>query len=476
MPTKYTIEEAKSGRSSCKNTKCKGKIDKDELRIGVHVEVDDHFMSKWYHVECFPKPKKLGASKEEFVEEYLEDETKDKLLQNETSKEVIIRQMEKGVRKSGGDDDDGVAGSSTGPSDYLQNIKTHAAILIEEKEEDNGSSSTSIKPSKKAKRMSKGEKALAEAYLKFASMKNAELQDVLVYNRVKKTGTKEALLIRVVDGYVNGRIGRCLDCQKGKLSITDDGDAIQCKGYFDEEGGYRVSCKSRFPVDAVQRYKPWFIQELTDEEEALMDEQMTVGKESNGEADTSKLPGDLVQAVNNIEWDLSSKQNIKKVTTAMVELCASETSPIDFPSALAKGKMEVGKMILEHKNESASVVLNLIVAKYGLKEKNAKNAKRRTEQVEAAMTVGANAGIVEAFNELAELYFAEKNSNAAISYKKVIEAIKELDFEITEENALGLGMGKTKVDRIGKASAIKIHQFVTTGEIEKLVEKRAQHA
>lgn len=170
-----------------------------------------------------------------------------------------------------------------------------------------------------------------------------------------------------------------------------------------------------------------------------MDEQMTVGKESNGEADTSKLPGDLVQAVNNIEWDLSSKQNIKKVTTAMVELCASETSPIDFPSALAKGKMEVGKMILEHKNESASVVLNLIVAKYGLKEKNAKNAKRRTEQVEAAMTVGANAGIVEAFNELAELYFAEKNSNAAISYKKVIEAIKELDFEITEENALGLG-------------------------------------
>jgi hypothetical protein len=187
------------------------------------------------------------------------------------------------------------------------------------------------------------------------------------------------------------------------------------------------------------RYKPWFIQELTDEEEALMDEQMTVGKESNGEADTSKLPGDLVQAVNNIEWDLSSKQNIKKVTTAMVELCASETSPIDFPSALAKGKMEVGKMILEHKNESASVVLNLIVAKYGLKEKNAKNAKRRTEQVEAAMTVGANAGIVEAFNELAELYFAEKNSNAAISYKKVIEAIKELDFEITEENALGLG-------------------------------------
>ena len=176
------------------------------------------------------------------------------MLQNETSKEVIIRQMEKGVRKSGGDDDDGVAGSSTGPSDYLQNIKTHAAILIEEKEEDNGSSSTSIKPSKKAKRMSKGEKALAEAYLKFASMKNVELQDVLVYNRVKKTGTKEALLIRVVDGYVNGRIGRCLDCQKGKLSITDDGDAIQCKGYFDEEGGYRVSCKSRFPIDAVQRW------------------------------------------------------------------------------------------------------------------------------------------------------------------------------------------------------------------------------
>jgi poly [ADP-ribose] polymerase len=59
------------------------------------------------------------------------------------------------------------------------------------------------------------------------------------------------------------------------------------------------------------------------------------------------------------------------------------------------------------------------------------------------------------------------------TYKKVANAIEQLDFEVTEENALGLGKGKTKVDGIGKGSAEKIHEFLTTGNIEKLQDKKA---
>lgn len=59
------------------------------------------------------------------------------------------------------------------------------------------------------------------------------------------------------------------------------------------------------------------------------------------------------------------------------------------------------------------------------------------------------------------------------TYTKVANAIKDLDYEITTDNAKGLGKGKTKVAGIGKGSADKIHEFVETGKMAKLEEKRA---
>ena len=78
--------------------------------------------------------------------------------------------------------------------------------------------------------------------------------------------------------------------------------------------------------------------------------------------------------------------------------------------------------------------------------------------------------------ELSELYFKEKNTNAGVSYRKVSEAIKGIDFKINKDNAKGLGKGKTKVPGIGKASADKIYEFLMTGTIQKLEEKRAAAA
>ena len=50
--------------------------------------------------------------------------------------------------------------------------------------------------------------------------------------------------------------------------------------------------------------------------------------------------------------------------------------------------------------------------------------------------------------------------------------IKELDMEITADNALGLGKGKTKINGVGKSSAEKMSEFMKTGTIQKLEEKR----
>jgi len=54
---RYVIEYAKSGRSTCKDTKCKEKIDKDVLRIGkvtknFRDESGDSEMTLWYHAAC----------------------------------------------------------------------------------------------------------------------------------------------------------------------------------------------------------------------------------------------------------------------------------------------------------------------------------------------------------------------------------------------------------------------------------------
>lgn len=70
-------------------------------------------------------------------------------------------------------------------------------------------------------------------------------------------------------------------------------------------------------------------------------------------------------------------------------------------------------------------------------------------------------------------FFFSSSSLKGGTYKKVANAIKDLDYEITADNAKGLGKGKTKVDGIGKGSSEKIHEFLETGKMAKLEEKRA---
>jgi DNA polymerase/3'-5' exonuclease PolX len=77
---------------------------------------------------------------------------------------------------------------------------------------------------------------------------------------------------------------------------------------------------------------------------------------------------------------------------------------------------------------------------------------------------------------LSAVYFTDGNKNAGGTYIKIVKVISDFDFAITEENALGLGKGKTKIAGVGKASAEKMLEFCQTGTMQKLEEKRANHA
>ena len=62
-----------------------------------------------------------------------------------------------------------------------------------------------------------------------------------------------------------------------------------------------------------------------------------------------------------------------------------------------------------------------------------------------------------------------------MSYNKVVTVLKDLKAEVTADNAMSLCKGKTKIPGIGKSSAEKMKEFMETGTIAKLEEKRALH-
>lgn len=183
----------------------------------------------------------------------------------------------------------------------------------------------------------------------------------------------------------------------------------------------------------------------------------------------------LAQALDDDEkWDLTSPTGLKAAAKAMVNLC-TEASPhkLDLPSSSSKAVMEVGKILLQNKSSLASEFVEILADKFGFLHEKADKNKMKTEAASSICKTPSNGPLMAAFLELAELYFKEKNSNAGVTYKKVAEAVKNLSFEVTSENAKNLCKGKTKVQNIGKASADKMYEFVTTGTMAKLDEKRA---
>eukprot|EP00957_Ditylum_brightwellii_P085956 6539573-Ditylum_brightwellii.AAC.1 len=176
--TIYKLENAKSGRSYCK--KCKIKILKNEIRLGVETDGPSFKLQSWYHPTCFTLPRKLakekgGMTARQFVEELLEDYTVDGICSNDT--EMIVRQIEEKVsatKKEKGGDDGGVC---------TERIKKNLARLREEvlgsSDDDDEEYENQPKKKRKMNKLSEEERAEAEVYAMYEKKKNDELKDVL---------------------------------------------------------------------------------------------------------------------------------------------------------------------------------------------------------------------------------------------------------------------------------------------------------
>ena len=160
--TTYHVEKAKSGRSSCR--KCKEKIAKDELRIGITSQArdGDHSMTQWVLPKCFnlpPKLKKQGETVESFVDEILDDPSGNimKKYRDQLIKDIST------THKAGGKKD----GNSK-----LSVLKDRLAKRQAEEAD-------SKRPKKKTKKLSKEEQRELDAYEKYHKMNINELKDIL---------------------------------------------------------------------------------------------------------------------------------------------------------------------------------------------------------------------------------------------------------------------------------------------------------
>jgi Poly(ADP-ribose) polymerase and DNA-Ligase Zn-finger region./PADR1 (NUC008) domain. len=232
--------------------KCGQVIAKGELRIGTHNEVDDKTFTSWNHVSCYQMTKRLKAeysTNQTFLSEAVQDDTNDKILGTAEgldeiaavmgTKQQDVKQRGEKKRKHEQDDD------STKETSVLSIIKQNALTLQQmdddDDDEEEEEKSESSKKKKKLK-LSPTEEKKVEIYEKYAQCKVDDLKDVLRWNKVARTGTKDVLLLRLIDGEVYGRLGKCPICGKGQLKLNDEGTNVQCKGFYNEDVGAFEVC------------------------------------------------------------------------------------------------------------------------------------------------------------------------------------------------------------------------------------------
>jgi len=258
MPSfSFEVEYAKSNRSACK--KCKGKIDKDLVRIGFKAEAPEdaegaaaHVGCSWHHFGCFPQAKGQVWFKRHLTSTAVEGILGLDALKSEDR--AAVAELFKACR---GD----------APMPAVPNSVTGASAVVDNE--------TPTKASRKRKqtcdvaadgmdgsvKVPKGvlteeqAAAIVEAKTKLASKSAAFLSAALEKNGLPKTGRKDELLDRVAENSVLGVPPVCDVCEKRRLSWARSTGQFSCPGYFDDESKHFKRCKG--PTGTEQQRTPW---------------------------------------------------------------------------------------------------------------------------------------------------------------------------------------------------------------------------
>lgn len=240
--TTYTVEFAKTSRAKCK--KCSEVIEKGEIKILTTTTGGRFDVTQSVHPKCFNLPRKFAGAADDFVDETLKDATEGEILPKE--RDMLVEAIRATASAKKGSSSKGSAAASSADA-IIEMLKAKASDEDDE-------------PKKKKTKTDDpySSNDFVTAYRVYQKEKNDELKDVLRWNRQFLTGTKNYLLVKILDGHVNGRLARCQLCQGGKLKIDERNCAVvQCNGQFDEDAQQRIPCTFKCSVQDAPRWKPW---------------------------------------------------------------------------------------------------------------------------------------------------------------------------------------------------------------------------
>lgn len=255
------MEYAKSGRASCKV--CKGKIEKDALRVGTKVVVDHEKLAadenaaqnahilesvKWHHIECFSKMRQPRWFKAHLPEastcsgfEALREEDQKKV----TAIFALCKGEDAELPQ--------ISPEKAAPGAGKGRKRKAAADTPEE-----------LTPAQKLAKLT-GQQDVRGAFTEeqfaafqrerseLAKKSNAQLQAMLARNGLPKTGKKDELVERVAECKVLGVSPICSVCTKGRLKWNRASGNYTCPGFFDEEAKRMTRCKGPEKDAAVER-------------------------------------------------------------------------------------------------------------------------------------------------------------------------------------------------------------------------------
>jgi len=204
----------------------------------VEIPGESYSTNQSFHPLCYSLPRKLstGANKitvEEFVADILEDRSDGEILPAKADEIVELIKSKPAKQEA---------------ESLVSKLKAAWQKRMDDSKEP---------PAKKTKTEDGVSDRAIELYGEYHKFKNDDLKDILGWNRQVKTGNKDFMLAKVIDGCMYGRLSRCMMCG-GRLKMNDHGKIV-CSGTFDEDTQTRADCAYTATPEEAPRHQPWCV-------------------------------------------------------------------------------------------------------------------------------------------------------------------------------------------------------------------------
>eukprot|EP00903_Cladosiphon_okamuranus_P012725 g11896.t1 len=207
----------------------------------------------------------------------------------------------------------------------------------------------------------------------------------------------------------------------------------------------------------------------------ILEKRLGVKKKAAGKRKADTKPAAPSSSVLDEVWDVSSKEKRKECMTKLIDVAKAQG--VRLPEEEQASRTGLGAAIMGCKEDDKVKVKDLVEAlvdKYGRDpswvnpdDSAPKKKKKKKPSTAKQCLCPENKAMADAFDELAGLYF-KAGSKAGGVYKKVVSAIKDMPEPLVKPPKKG------EVPGIGAKTIEKIDEFLKTGKIQTLEDKRAE--